>query len=112
MAQAQVEEARTGDLQTGEDGSLQLGLLTDGLGDLPGIHAQRLCRLHGKGGCEIAVLHILGDLHRSGLKRMGGQQSFFRRLPIGFEDQALGLLLCVEHMIHKVKPPNLFFPCI
>ena len=42
-------------------------MVQQGLGDVPGGLAQRLGGRQGKGGGEVAVGRVLGDLHRGGL---------------------------------------------
>ena len=80
-AQGEVEKAGAGHLHLVKIAALQLHMVHEGLGNVPGGLPQRLGGGQGKGGGVIAVFGILGDIHlcldvRSGGKCPGGSGLF------------------------------------
>ena len=91
MAQAQVEEAGTGDLGGRKAGAGQIHFFHQDLGHLAGILAQGLGVLHGKAGGIVTVAQILGDLDLHGTDFRLGQQALGNGGLIGLPDQVGGL---------------------
>ena len=104
VVQAEVQEARPGDLRGGEVAPRQVHVVQQGLGDVPGRLAQSLGCRQGKGGGEVAVGGVLGDLHRSGLDLRRRQRAVRHRRLIGRHCQGRRLVLRVLYHVDHIVP--------
>ena len=101
-AQGEIEKAGSGNLHLLEIAALQLQVVRDDLGDLPGGHVQGPGPRHGKGGGVIPVGGVLWNLDGGADLRPGGEQSRPSRLFVCRLGQ-LGHLLPggLNHVRHK-----------
>ena len=110
--QPEVQEAGAGDLGGGEVAALQVQVLQQLLGHVPGRHPQLLGGSQGKGGGEVAVFRVLGDLHGSALHLGLRQCSLGHGGAVGVHGQLCGLVFRVlDHVDHNVIPLLLLSLC-
>ena len=102
-AQGEVQEARTGHGGGCEIAALQLHIVQQDLGHLPGILPQSLGRRQTEGGGVVAVGGILGDLHRGPHGALRRQQTGVGGLLIGPQCQIQHLILGILYHIHGNK---------
>ena len=103
LVQAEVQKAGAGNLRRGKVAPCQVHVVQQGLGNLLGRLAQQLTGRQGKGGGEIAVGGIFGNLHRCGLDLRLGQRAVPYRGLIGAHGQRRGLVLRVlDHVDHII----------
>ena len=108
VIQAEVQEAGAGDLSGGKIGALQLHVVQQRLGDVPGRLPQRFGGCQGKGGGEVAVGGILGNFHRGGLHLRLGQGAVSHRRLVSGHRQGRRLVLRVLYHVDHIKIPLLF----
>ena len=101
--QPEVQKARPGDLGGGKIASLQVHVVQQGLGDVPGRPPQGLGGRQGKGGGEVAVGGVPRDLHRGGVNFRLGQSPIRRRGPVGRHGQGRGLVLGILDHVRHIK---------
>ena len=104
VSQAEIQKARPRDLRRGEVAARQIHVVQQSLGDAPGRLAQRLGCRQGKGGSEVAVGGVLGDLHRGGLDLRRRQCAVRHRRLIGGHGQGSRLVLRVLYHVDHVVP--------
>ena len=104
VIEAEVQKARPGDLRRGEVAPRQVHVVQQGLGDVPGGLPQLLGGRQGKGGGEVAVGGVLGDLHRRSSDLRLGQSAVRHRRLIGAHGQSRRLVLRVLYHVDHIVP--------
>ncbi len=104
-AEAEVEEARPGDLRGGEIAAGEVQVLQQNLGDVPGTHLHGLGGRQGEGGGIVAVGGVLGDLHPGPDGYVSGELPGGGGFLVGFPGQGKDLVLGVLNHVDHLRSP-------